>query len=99
MSLPIKYNDTEGRGYCKALMPSQCRELLGDSDLCRCSSGELVRVTWLGTFDNSRGACDEDLEHIAQSLYGWSFSRLNSVWYGRLGKLDGWYDLIKMEKL
>lgn len=97
--LPLKYSDPEGKGYCDALMPSQCRVGCDDKVVFECIGGDRVHIKWLGTFNNSDGACNEDLDRIAQNLYGWSFSRLNSVWYGRLGKFDGWYDLIKMEKV
>lgn len=97
--LPLKYSDKEGKGYCDALMPSQCRIGCDDKGLFQCSSGEIVKVEWRGVFRNEKGESREQLEWIAQDLYGKSFEWVQSQWYARLGKLDGFWDKIRMRKI
>ena len=97
--LPLKYSDKEGKGYCDALMPSQCR--IGSDNKClfQCSSGEIVKVEWLGVFRNEKGESQEQLEWISQCLYGKSFEWVQSQWYARLRTLDGWWDKLRCRKV
>lgn len=97
--LPLKYSDKEGKGYCDALMPSQCRYGSDAKGLFQCSSGEIVKVEWLGVFRNEKGECQEQLEWISQCLYGKSFEWVQSQWYARLRTLDGWWDKIRLRKV
>lgn len=96
--LPLRFKD-DGTGHCQALMPSQCREGCEVKGLFKCASGEIVKVEWCGVYRNEKDACEKDLERIAQNLYGWSFARVSSTWIARLGKVDVWWDWLKMEKL
>lgn len=97
--LPFKYSDPEGKGYCDALMPSECRRGADCKGLFKCATGEVVRVEWLGTFRNERGESQEWLERIAQNLYDWTFERVQSHWIARLGKVEGWYDKLRLRKV
>lgn len=97
--LPLRYGDKENKGYCDALMPSQCRYGSDWNGLFECASGEIVNVEWLGVFRNDKGESQSQLEHIAQDFYGWTFERVEAQWYARLHKLDGFYDKIRMRKI
>ena len=50
-------------------------------------------------FRNERGESQEWLERIAQNLYGWTFERVQSHWIARLGKVEGFFDKIRMRKV
>lgn len=67
--------------------------------LLKCVGGEVVRVEWLGTFRNERGESQEQLEWIAQNLYGWTFERVQSQWIARLCKVEGFWDKIRLRKV
>lgn len=97
--LPLRYNDKDDKGYCDALMPSQCRYGCNANDVFECMGGERVRVEWVGTFGNENGESKEWLDRIAQYLYGWTFEQVETQWYARLGKLDGWWDEIRIRKV
>ena len=97
--LPLRYSDPDGKGYCEALMPSECFRGVEFTDKFRCNSGEIVRVHWCGTYNNEKGWCDNDLERLSQSLYGWSFARVRSSWIARLGKVEGYWYWIKLYKV
>lgn len=100
--LPLRYNDSEGMGFCEALLPSQCRRGCDDNGILECIGGERVRVEWLGTFNNNGGESSGVLELICQMLYGWSFERVRSNWIARLGsnvKFEECYDFIRMRKV
>lgn len=97
--LPLKYSDPEGKGYCDALMPSECRRGSDAKGLFKCATGEVVRVEWLGVFKNECGESKELLERIAQDLYGWTFERVRSNWIARLGKVEGCFGKIRMRKV
>jgi hypothetical protein len=96
---PLKYSDPEGKGYCDALMPSECRRGADCKGLFKCATGEIVRVEWLGVFRNERGESQEHLEWISQCLYGWTFERVQSHWIARLGKVEGFWDKIRMREV
>lgn len=100
--LPLAYHDKEGKGYCDALMPSQCRYNSDARGLFMCSNGELVKVEWRAVFRNEHDCCRNDLEVRSQNLYSWSFSRVRSTWIARLGSSfvdDGCWDVIRMVKV
>ena len=97
--LPLKYSDKENKGYCDALIPSQCRIGCDDKGVFECIGGERVRVEWLGVFRNEKGESQPQLEWIAQNLYGWTFERIEAQWYARLHKLDGWWEKIRLRKI
>lgn len=97
--LPLKYSDPEGKGYCDALMPSECRRGADCKGLFKCATGEIVRVEWLGVFRNERGESQEQLDWFSQCLYGWTFERVKSHWIARLGKVEGWYDKVRLRKV
>jgi hypothetical protein len=42
---------------------------------------------------------EEWLERIAQDLYGWTFDRVQSHWIARLGKVEGFWDKIRLRKV
>jgi hypothetical protein len=97
--LPLKYSDPEGKGYCDALMPSECRRGADCNGLFKCATGEVVKIHWCGTFNNERGWSEKDLENMSQRLYNWTFARVRSNWIARLGKVEDWWDLIKLYKV
>lgn len=97
--LPLKYTDPQGKGYCEALMPCECRRGADDKGLFQCSTGEVVKIRWCGTFNNEKGWCDKDLEDLSQNLYGWSFPRVRSSWIARLGKVEGYFDWVKLYRV
>lgn len=96
--LPLRFRD-DGEGKCVALMPSQCRAGCDDKGIFECLGGERVRVEWHGIYRNEKGESERELESLAQRLYGWSFARLQSTWIARLGKIDGWWDLLRLVKV
>ena len=96
---PLKYSDPEGKGYCDALMPSECRRGSDAKGLFKCATGEVVSVEWLGVFKNECGESKEILERIAQNLYGWTFERVRRNWIARLGRVEGCFDKIRMRKV
>lgn len=100
--LPLKYNDNDGKGYCEALMPSQCRRGCDIKGTFECLGGEVVKVEWLGTFNNEGGESRGVLELICDHLYGWDFERVRSNWIARLGtnvRFEELFDFIRMRKV
>ena len=97
--LPLKYSDPEGKGYCDALIPSECLQGANYKGLFRCSSGEIVTLKDCGTFNNTRGECDRQLDFLCQKMYNWTFSRVRSNWIARLGKVEDWWEHIKLYKV
>ena len=97
--IPLKYSDTECKGYCEALMPVECRIGADWNGLFQCSTGENVKIRWVSTFNNEDGWFEEELDSISQRLYNWSFSRVRSSWIARLGRVEGYWDLIKLYKV
>lgn len=67
--------------------------------LLRCVGGEVVYAEWLGVFRNERGESQEQLEWISQYLYGWTFERVQSHWIARLGKVEGFWDKVRIRKV
>ena len=93
--IPLRYVDKDGKGYCDALIPSEIRANCSANGVYRCLGGELVRIEWLRVCDNTRGVYDEALDGISKDLYNLPSSRLKSVWFARLGKVEGWWDKIR----
>lgn len=98
-SLPLKYSDSKGKGYCEALIPSECCRGADVNGLFRCTTGDIVRVKWCGSFNNEKGMSDGDLEEISRRLYKWTFARVRSEWIARLDKVEDRWDWIKMYKV
>lgn len=97
-NLPLRFKD-DGTGMCEHLIPSQCRHGMNQDGLFMCSNGVVVKAHWCGTFNNEKGWCEKDLERHSQRLYGWTFSRVRSHWIARLGKVEDWWDRIKLYKV
>ena len=94
-SIPLRYIDKEGNGYCDALIPSEVRANCSADGVYRCLGGELVRVEWLRVCDNTRGEYDDVLDSISKDLYGLPFTNVRSMWFARLGRVEGWWDKIR----
>ena len=95
-SLPLRYIDKEGKGYCDALMPSQCRIGCDARGVYKCLGGELVSVEWLRVCDNTRGEYEDSLNSIAEDLYGLSMPNVRSMWFARLRKVEEYWDKVRL---
>lgn len=67
--------------------------------LFRTSDGVLCKPTFLGTTNNESGEYDERFDGMCKRKFGMSFSAVRSIWFSRLGKLDYYWHLIKLEKI
>ena len=94
-SIPLYYSDKDGKGYCDALIPSETRKGCDAKGVYKCLGGELVTVEWLSVMDNTKGHYDETLDFISQDLYSMPFSRVKSLWFARLGDVEGYWDKIR----
>ena len=93
--IPLRYIDKEGKGYCDALIPSQVRTGCDAKGVYRCLGGELVHIEWLMVCDNTKGACEKQLDSISKDLYNLPFTNIRSMWFARLKQVDGWWDKIR----
>ena len=94
--LPLHYIDKEGKGYCDALMPSQCRIGCDARGVYKCLGGELVRVEWLRVCDNTRGEYERLLNSITEGLYGLPMRNVRSIWFARLHKVEEYWDKVRL---
>lgn len=63
------------------------------------SDGVTVKLVFLSTMNNAQDFCEELLEHYCRTKYGMSFRRIEDMWSDRLGRLDDWWHVIKMERI
>lgn len=62
------------------------------------SEGNTHKARFIGTWNNSGGVYEEEFESICRKYYGMSFVSIRSLWIGRLGKLDNYWHLIKLDE-
>ena len=63
------------------------------------SDGIVHRCTFVGTWNNAGGIYEDEFENICQSRYGMPFVSIRSMWIGRIGRIDDYWHLIKLEKI
>ena len=78
------------------LMPSNA--IAPNSFECETMDGIICRIEYQTTWNNSDGEYDAELEEECQKRYGCSFAAIRSIWMGRIGKIDGFWHLVKMIK-
>lgn len=60
------------------------------------NDGIVHRCEFLGTWNNRGGMYEDEFENICQREYGMSFLSIRSMWIGRLGHVDEFWHLIKL---
>ena len=53
---------------------------------------------FVGTWNNTGGEFDEEFERICQDRYGLPFVNIRSIWISRLGYVENFWHLIKLER-
>jgi len=61
--------------------------------------GVVHSCTFISTWNNSGGVYEDEFDNVCQRYFGISFMSIQSVWIGRLGKVDSFWHLIKLEKI
>lgn len=61
------------------------------------ADGSVHKCTFIGTWNNSGGIYEDELDGVCQRKYGVPFVSIRSVWIGRLGKIDDYWHLIKLD--
>ena len=64
-----------------------------DTDDCVICKPEF-QTTW----NNKGGAFEEELEQVSMVRFGVPFQSIRSIWIGRLGHIDDYWHLIKLER-
>lgn len=62
------------------------------------NDGVECRLKYISTCNNKDGEYDGLLDDACQRYYGCSFSTIRSIWIGRLGIVDDYWNVVKMEK-
>lgn len=79
-----------------ALLPDAILNGVQNGDIVETKDSVKVRITYLGTFNNTNGWCDKDLDYVTQKLYNQSFFHVQQVWKNRM-PIDDWWHKVKME--
>jgi len=61
------------------------------------SDGVVHRCQFVGTWNNRGGVYEDEFENICQRRYRMSFVSIRSMWIGRLGHVDDFWHLIKLD--
>ena len=61
------------------------------------SDGVVHRCQFVGTWNNCDGVYEDEFENICQRRYGMPFVSIRSMWIGRLGHVDDFWHLIKLD--
>ena len=64
----------------------------------RTTDGVIANPCFEGTWNNTDGMYDEEFERICQDKYGRPFMNIRSIWVSRLGKVDDYWHLIRLER-
>lgn len=63
------------------------------------NDGITVRLVFLSTMNNAKDFCEDRLEYYCRGKYGMSFRQFENRWADRLGRLEDWWHIIKMERV
>ena len=61
------------------------------------TDGVAHKAEFIGTWNNVGDVYEDEFENICKMYYGAPFMSIKSVWIGRLGKLDDYWHLIKLD--
>lgn len=93
-SAPIRLNVKYSR---ETLIPGELVEGNHIAQRYKLVGGEIVTLLWQGAFDNTRGACEKDLDGICRELFDMDFPSVEAAWKRRLGSVSGWWQRVGME--
>lgn len=68
-----------------------------DPFLLQTVDGAEHNATFICSWCNRDCAYDEELEAVCQKYYGMTFESIRSMWIGRLGRVDDYWHLIKLD--
>lgn len=63
------------------------------------TDGSVHEARFESTWNNANGAYDEELDRLCQRMFRVPFVSVRSMWIGRLGRIDDYWHLIKLEKI
>lgn len=93
--IPIKYAEY-------AIVPHELFDAVKSnyaSYLYECLGGEIIRIKFVAGCNNSDGRYSEKMNKRCMDMYNMPFSRIERVWYERLGRLSGFWHRVKMERV
>ena len=61
--------------------------------------GKMARATFCHTWNNAGGRYDKLFDELCLADYGMPFKSLCAIWFSRLGRLDDYWHLIKLEEV
>ena len=61
------------------------------------NDGVIHKCQFVSTWNNRDGVYEDEFECVCQRLYNMSFESIRSMWIGRLGRLDDYWHLIKLD--
>lgn len=79
-----------------ALLPDAILNGVQNGDIVETKDSVNVRITYLGTFNNTNGWCEKDLDYVTHKLYNQSFGYVQQVWKNRM-PIGDWWHKVKME--
>lgn len=62
------------------------------------TDGIVNDATFIETWYDRAGVFTDEFDSVCQRYYGMNFESIKSIWIGRLGTLDDYWHLIKLEK-
>ena len=61
--------------------------------------GVKCHTSFQATWNNRDGFFDDELESVSQKYYNCPFSTIKSIWISRLGRVDDFWNLVKLIKI
>lgn len=62
------------------------------------TDGKVCSIDFLACWKNTDGQMDDDLDCCCRNVLGYPFSTIRSIWIGRLGHVDEFWYLVKLNK-
>ena len=81
------------------LVPHNAIEKIAVGCYYRTRNDTLVRGKFLCTWNNSDGSYDEELDEISLKYWNVHFPAIRSMWIARIGNVDNFWHLIKLNKI
>lgn len=70
--------------------PDVCPELVTNDGIAH-------KCEFISTWNDVGGVYEDEFESVCQRIYGIPFASIRSMWIGRLGRLDDFWHLIKLD--
>lgn len=79
----------------KLILPRNAFEEFGEE--YQTTDGKVVTMDFLTCWKNTDNQMEDDLDNCCQNVLGCPFSLIRSLWIGRLGYVDEFWYLVKLD--